>query len=129
MRKTVLMTGAVSAALAVVFGALAAHYMKTHLEPAQAASFDTAARYQMYHSLALIALGLLPAAEKSGLYKSAYYLFLLGMIFFSGSIYVLSTRSITGLEVSWLGPVTPLGGLLFISGWLSMAYHVYRSVK
>jgi uncharacterized membrane protein YgdD (TMEM256/DUF423 family) len=120
--KSNLSFAAISMAIAVVFGALAAHLLQQWLPPEKIDSFQTGVRYQIIHSLAIFILVLL----QSGGYKirkSNFLLFKLGIILFSGSIYLLSTTLIHGLEfIRFLGPVTPLGGLCFISGWIILAF-------
>jgi uncharacterized membrane protein YgdD (TMEM256/DUF423 family) len=107
--------GAVLAALAVTAGAFGAHALRARLSPAYLATFETAARYQMYHALALIAVGLL--AERGITRGSmAGWLFLAGIVLFSGSLYLLT---LSGLR--WMGAVTPVGGVAFIAGWVALA--------
>ncbi len=127
MNRFFLATGSALAALAVVFGAFGAHALKARLAAEQLQVFETGVKYQMYHALALVFLGIIfekfnsPAAAYSG------YLFLAGILFFSGSLYLLSTKSLLGIE-SWnfLGPITPLGGLCFIAGWGLLLYAVIK---
>ena len=115
-------TASVLGGMAVVFGAFGAHYLKSALTPEMLQAFETGVRYQFYHALAIAICGLVFQNNPSGSVRLAARLFLAGIICFSGSIYLLSTRSLTGLEfLAWLGPVTPLGGLLFIAGWISLA--------
>lgn len=117
-------TGAILALIAVAAGAFAAHGLKTILDGYQLGIFETAARYQMYHAIALIAVGAL--ASRPGYparwLKLASLAFLLGVALFSGSLYALALSGI-----GWLGAVTPLGGLLFICGWLALAVAALKS--
>ena len=119
MQKTAILSGILLAAAAVILGAFGAHALKTRLEPDQLQVFETAVRYQMYHAFALILLGI--SFDKLNVSVASYsaWLFLAGIFFFSGSLYLLACKSIAGIE-HWrfLGPVTPLGGLCFISGWI-----------
>lgn len=105
-------------ALAVGLGALGAHFLKAELSVDSLASFETGVRYHFFHGLALMVVLCLPLPYKS--IKGAWLAMAVGMIMFSFSIYGLSTCSLFGLEGSmrWLGPVTPLGGVLLISSWL-----------
>lgn len=98
-------------------GAFAAHGLGAILDNYRLALFETAARYQMYHALALLIVGLLSAMPQISRHKLklAAGAFILGIILFSGSLYLLA---LSGL--SWLGAVTPLGGILFLGGWLAM---------
>ncbi len=128
MQKRFLVYSGFSGAIAVALGALGAHFLKTKvaagvltLDNLQA--FETAARYQMYHSIALIAVALLTEKIKNNLLPKAGYCFMIGIVLFSGSVYLLSTASLIGLsDVHWLGPITPIGGLFFITGWLLLAF-------
>jgi len=123
MQKFFLVVGALLAAFAVIFGAFGAHALKAKLEPSQLQVFETAVRYQMYHSLALILVGIL--FEKFNSTSTVYsgYLFMVGILFFSGSLYLLSMKNLLGIESwNWLGPVTPLGGLSFIAGWIMLMF-------
>ncbi len=109
--------GAASAALSVVAGAFGAHALSGRLEAALLSAFETGARYQMYHALALIAAGLLPRAAPPGraarFFDAGAVCFVTGTVLFSGSLYALA---LTGLRA--LGAVTPFGGLLLILGWI-----------
>lgn len=127
MQKRLLPLGGFLGALSVILGALAAHGLKSKLETgliteSNLQAFDTAARYQMYHSLALLAMAFLIEKFHLKLITAAAYCFVIGIILFSGSIYILSTSKLLGLEhVHWLGPVTPIGGLFFVFGWIFIA--------
>jgi uncharacterized membrane protein YgdD (TMEM256/DUF423 family) len=115
--RWVLSAGAGFALLAVVLGAFAAHGLKAVLDAQQLALFETASRYQMYHALALLVVGVMSihAQFSRRMLKFAALAFILGIILFSGSLYLLAL-----LGVSWLGAITPLGGIAFLSGWLLM---------
>lgn len=113
-QKLSLQIGALLAGLAVVIGAFGAHALKVTLaETGYGETYELAVRYQFYHSFALLVTGLLMNYFPSQLFKYAGLSFLLGVIFFSGSLYVLS---LTGIKV--LGAITPIGGLCFIAGWI-----------
>lgn len=102
---------------AVVLGAFGAHALKARLEPAALAIFETASQYHFYHSLALLAVGLVALSQpQAGLLRFSGWLFFAGILVFSGSLYVLSVSG-----VRWLGAITPLGGLSFIAGWACLA--------
>lgn len=110
---------AISGALAVILGAFGAHSLKGSLTAEQLQVYETGVRYQFYHTLAILMSGLLLRSYGSGLFKTAGYFFLAGIVCFSGSLYLLSTRAILGIEDwAFLGPVTPVGGLFFICGWI-----------
>ena len=106
--------GAALAGLSVVAGAFGARALKSKLTPELLTIFETAARYQMYHALGLIMVAVVN--EGSILITIAGWLFLGGIIIFSGSLYILS---LTGIR--WLGAITPIGGLAFIIGWACLA--------
>jgi uncharacterized membrane protein YgdD (TMEM256/DUF423 family) len=114
--------GSVFALLAVAAGAFGAHALRVRLAPDQLTIFETAARYQMYHALALLAVGWAAAQWPSALTTAAGWLFCGGIILFSGSLYLLT---LTG--VRWLGAVTPIGGLAFLLGWGCLALAAARA--
>lgn len=96
-------------------GAFGAHALRTRLTPADLATFETAARYQMYHALALLAVGWLVERGHARA-VAAGWCFLAGTLLFSGSLYLL-----TLCGIRWMGAVTPLGGVAFIAGWVTLA--------
>lgn len=105
--------GALFAGLAVGLGAIAAHGMKEHFAAGEMQTFETGVRYQMYHGLALLACGALAAAGVR--VNVAAWSFAAGTVCFSGSLYGLVLGG-----PRWLGPVTPIGGVLFLVGWLAL---------
>ncbi|RIK91852.1 MAG: DUF423 domain-containing protein [Proteobacteria bacterium] len=107
---------AVIGALGVVAGAFGAHALRARLEPAQLAAWQTAVHYQLFHAVALLALGLHASATGRPL-GAAPWLFVFGIALFSGSIYGLSLGG-----PRWLGPVTPVGGLALIAGWVALLW-------
>ncbi len=113
--------GALLACLAVAAGAFGAHALRGRLTPDLLDAFETAARYQMYHALGLLAVAWVGDRWRSAASAAAGGLFLAGIVFFSGSLYLLS---LTGTR--WLGAVTPLGGVALLLGWLALAWAVYR---
>jgi uncharacterized membrane protein YgdD (TMEM256/DUF423 family) len=116
-----LIFASLSMALAVSLGALAAHALQSWLSPEKIASFQTAVRYQIIHSLAIFILAILSTREIK-IPSYLFVLFKLGIVLFSGSIYALSTLPIHNIEFfKFLGPVTPIGGLCFIAGWIALA--------
>jgi uncharacterized membrane protein YgdD (TMEM256/DUF423 family) len=126
MRKWIAFAAS-SAAIAVILGALGAHALKTVLPEAQLASFETAVRYHIYHTLAIILTAIIGLQLKASL-QVTLWLFALGILLFSGSIYLLATIPLHGLEeLRALGPVTPIGGVLLIAGWVSLAVTSMRS--
>lgn len=109
-----LVTGAIFGLIPVILGAFAAHGLKETLSEASLNSFETGVRFQMYHAFLMLILGII-ITEKDN--KLLFYLFLLGTILFSGSIYLLSTTAVTGVDFSAIALVTPIGGGLLIVGW------------
>ena len=114
--------GAVLAGLGVAAGAFGAHGLRARLTPDMLAIFETAVRYQMYHALALLAVGWASARWPESGVALAGWLFVAGIVVFSGSLYVLA---LTGTR--WLGAVTPFGGLAFFVGWATLAWTAWRS--
>lgn len=114
--------GAVNAFLSVAAGAFGAHGLKARLPPELLTIFETGARYHMYHSLGLIAIGLVAQARPSPLLSGAGWAMLAGILLFSGSLYALA---LTGVRA--LGAITPIGGLGFLVGWALLAVAVWRS--
>ncbi|MVN21949.1 DUF423 domain-containing protein [Mucilaginibacter arboris] len=120
MNKQIIITAAIYGVLAVITGAFGAHALKSKLEPAQLEVWHTAVQYQFYHVFALLFLSTLNPAGNN-LLAWSYYFFALGILLFSGSLYLLACRNLLGLDwLRFLGPVTPLGGLFFILGWLTL---------
>ena len=122
--KNWIIIGAFLAAVAVLFGAFGAHLLKSRLPTEYLNTFETGVRYQMYHCLALLVVGF-AAPISSATKKWTFRFFLFGIIFFSGSIYLLALKEVLPFDVSFLGPITPIGGLFFIVGWLWLARGLY----
>lgn len=110
--------------IAVAGGAFGAHALKDRLEADDLATFEVAVRYQMYHALALLAVAWVSSVRPSRLATAAGIFMVLGIILFSGSLYGL-----TLLQWRWLGPITPIGGVAFLMGWLLLALAACRSAK
>ena len=122
MAKLFISLAAFSGMLAVVFGAFGAHALKNRLDDYALGVFQTAVQYHFYHSLALLAVGVIALSQpQTVLLKSSGWLFLLGVVIFSGSLYVLSLSG-----VKWLGAITPLGGLAFIAGWACLIASAWK---
>ncbi|MBU6343224.1 MAG: DUF423 domain-containing protein [Bacteroidetes bacterium] len=120
--QTFRLTG-ILGALTVAMGALGAHQFKKMVGEEAISVYETGIYYQFFHVLALAFLGLaqqqFPAVRALNTVK---WLWLTGIICFSGSIYLLALRSLIPFSVSWAGPITPLGGVCFIAGWIALAY-------
>jgi uncharacterized membrane protein YgdD (TMEM256/DUF423 family) len=121
MERTFALIGSLMAMMAVVLGAFGAHALRGRLSPPDLVTFETGVRYQMYHALALLAVAWAVSRWPSGASTAAGWLFVVGVVVFSGSLYVLV---LTGQR--WLGAVTPLGGLAMICGWACLAWAVFR---
>lgn len=126
MKTTLFITGAFFMATAIAMGAMGAHYLGKHLDAGQLQSYETGVRYMVYHALAMLVLSQLPWLKPAAL-KLVYILMLVGIIFFSFSIFLLATRPLHGWNVGFLGPFTPVGGLLLLISWailiVKVAFH------
>ena len=123
MDKKILLAAAFLGITAIILGAFGAHALKKVLSVEQLQSFEVGVRYQMYHALFLLFIGVFAFLnEKERLL--IFWLTILGVLFFSGSIYLLATNGITNLKTKFLGPVTPIGGLLLISAWGYLFYAI-----
>jgi uncharacterized membrane protein YgdD (TMEM256/DUF423 family) len=121
MQRIFLAFSGISGFMAVLLGALAAHSLKNSLSAEHLSSFETAAKYQIYHSLALTGIVFLSDKFNNKYLKLSGYFFITGILLFSGSIYILSTTEVTGFtNISWLGPVTPIGGMCLLAGWINI---------
>jgi uncharacterized membrane protein YgdD (TMEM256/DUF423 family) len=114
--RSFIVLGALLAFVAVAAGAFGAHALSTRLAPDRLAIYETAARYQMYHALAIVAVGLAAMHWSSSLLSAAGWAFGAGVLIFCGTLYALAFDA-----PRWLGAVTPLGGLAFLAGWALLA--------
>lgn len=106
------------AAITIIIGALGAHFLKSILDATELNSIETAVRYQMYHAFAIMFLVLLATKAKPSTINTLLYVFIVGIICFSGSIYVFTLLSILNINVpSFVRLITPIGGLLLVTGW------------
>jgi uncharacterized membrane protein YgdD (TMEM256/DUF423 family) len=124
MDRVFITIGALSGFLAVGAGAFGAHALRERLPADMLQVFQTAVTYQMYHALALVGVGMLLARfsiDGSVWLTAAGWLFVVGTALFSGSLYLLSLSGTT-----WLGAITPLGGVAFLLGWLVVAMGIWR---
>lgn len=119
MNKKILVTGAVLGIIGIILGAFAAHGLKVLISEQSLRSFETGVRYQMYHAFLFLILGSVNVIKEKPK-KTIYILALIGVLLFSGSIYGLSTNTLTNLDFNKIALVTPLGGLLLIMSWLIM---------
>jgi uncharacterized membrane protein YgdD (TMEM256/DUF423 family) len=117
-----IVAGAVNGFISVAAGAFGAHALKARLSPEALTTFETGARYQMYHAVALVLVGLFLQRQAASLANTAGWAFLIGIVLFSGSLYALA---LTGVRT--LGAITPLGGLAFLCGWVLFALAAART--
>lgn len=117
--KKLLVIGSILGASAVILGAFGAHALKTILTESQLESYQTGVHYQIIHAIVIIIIGILYHLTKNRNFITAANLMFAGVMFFSFSIYLLSLRDFLGMpQLSFLGPVTPIGGILMIIGWI-----------
>lgn len=127
MNKRIILTAAFFGAWAVILGAFGAHGLEGKISAQSLSNWHTAVQYQFYHTLALLFLSTFSRARISFI-NAAYVAFILGIFFFSGSLYLLSTRTLTGIGfIHLIGPITPLGGLSFIVGWICLFFAALRN--
>lgn len=126
--RALLSAAALFGGSAVLLGAFGAHGLKGRLSPEALQVFETGVRYQMYHALALVAAAWMADRVGGALPLAAGVSFATGVLLFSGSLYLLATRALTGTASwTWLGPVTPLGGLCFFAGWVVLGLAALRA--
>lgn len=122
MTKVFWLVGCMLALLAVATGAFGAHVLQDRLPPDRLNIFEIAARYQMYHALALLAVAWATSQWTSGPWTAAAgWLFVAGVFFFSGSLYILALT-----DIRWMGAIAPIGGASFIAGWACLAMAAWR---
>ena len=125
MDRKIIATAAILGMTSVVLGAFGAHALKDLLEADKIVTFETGVRYQMYHALLLLFVGatnILSAKAK----KTIFYLCLIGVLLFSGSIYLLATDSLNSINFKAIGFITPIGGLLLIVAWIVLFVDILR---
>ncbi|MBB6272232.1 uncharacterized membrane protein YgdD (TMEM256/DUF423 family) [Pedobacter cryoconitis] len=127
MNRRIILTASFFGALAVILGAFGAHGLKSVLSADQLTIWAKGVEYQFYHTFALLFLSTF-ARFRNKLVDLAYYCFTVGILFFSGSLYLLATREV--LQLSWInivGPITPLGGLLLVTGWIFLFFAALKN--
>ena len=127
MNNKLISIAALLAFLAVALGALSAHTLNELLTTEKLNSFETGVKYQFYHSLALLIIGL--NANKLNATALIGKFMLIGIVFFSFSIYLLSLQELIGINLSRLGPITPIGGLLLMISWLILIFKNYKKTQ
>ena len=126
MNKKILVTGAIVGIIGIVLGAFAAHGLEKLVDAEAIKSFETGVRYQIYHALLLLILGgtsFITGKRK----KVMFYLIVIGLIFFSGSIYGLATNDLSSFDFKSIAMITPVGGLLLILAWVVMLIDLLKS--
>jgi uncharacterized membrane protein YgdD (TMEM256/DUF423 family) len=127
MHKIFLILGTVLGGLAVALGAFGAHGLKKLVAPETIATYQTGVHYQMYHALALILLGILTERTANSFLNYSGLMFLGGVVFFSGSLYlIVSMQAMNKAIPTYIGIITPVGGLLFIIGWILLLLGIIR---
>jgi uncharacterized membrane protein YgdD (TMEM256/DUF423 family) len=127
MQKVILLIGTVLAGLSVALGAFGAHGLKKMVDPETVANYQTGVQYQMYHALALLILGVLLGRAASSLAHYAGFFFIGGVVFFSGSLYLMaSLKAMDKAVPKAVFIATPIGGLLFILGWILFLIYLLR---
>lgn len=119
MNKKILVAGCLLGVIAIILGAFGAHGLKPKISPEGLQTFETGVKYQMYHALFLLFLGT-NSFLKNTTRNTIFYLVVVGVVFFSGSIYGLATNELSPIDFRRIGFVTPVGGLLLIMAWLVM---------
>jgi uncharacterized membrane protein YgdD (TMEM256/DUF423 family) len=133
MQRKLILFGAAFMAVAVILGAMGAHALdeapSVIVSDDQLNSFETGVRYQVYHAFALLLLAVLYTKLQERLARISVWLFIIGTLLFSGSIYFLAMKNLLGIEslAPVLGPITPLGGICLISGWILIFLAAYKT--
>lgn len=128
MERKITSVGAFMGILAIILGAFGAHALKEQLSVDQLTAFETGVKYQMYHALFLLFLGgntLLDEKAK----KTVFQFVIFGVIFFSGSIYLLTTKAVTGVDFKFIRVVTPIGGALLILAWSILFWNIWKAKR
>ena len=125
MERKITSVAAFMGMTAIILGAFGAHALKKQLSIEQLESFETGVKYQMYHALFLLFLGMNTFLNEK-VKKAVFQLVIFGVFFFSGSIYLLTTKAITGVDFKFIGIVTPIGGVLLIMAWSVLFWNVWR---
>ncbi len=121
--RTFIALGSINAALAVILGAFGAHALKARISPEMLSVYHTASQYHFYHALGMLLIGALASQFRTpGALQLSGFLMLAGIVLFSGSLYILAVTGVT-----WLGAITPLGGVAFIAAWVVLGYAALRA--
>ena len=125
MNKKITATGAAFGAIAIILGAFGAHALKKVLTIEELSTFETGVKYQMYHALFLLFVGMMGFIPEKAK-QIIFYLVTTGVVFFSGSIYLLATKSLTSIDFKIIGIATPIGGFLLILGWSCLFVNILK---
>ena len=128
MERKITSVAALIGITAIILGAFGAHALKKQLSVEQLGSFETGVKYQMYHALFLLFLGMNTFLNEK-VKKTVFQLVIFGVFFFSGSIYLLTTKAITGVDFKFIGIVTPIGGVLLMMAWSFLFWNVWRAKR
>jgi len=128
MERKITSVAALMGITAIILGAFGAHALKKQLSVEQLESFETGVKYQMYHALFLLFLGMNTFLNEK-VKKMVFQLVIFGVFFFSGSIYLLTTKAITGVDFKFIGIVTPIGGVLLMMAWSFLFWNVWRAKR
>lgn len=128
MERKITSVAALMGITAIILGAFGAHALKKQLSVEQLGSFETGVKYQMYHALFLLFLGMNTFLNEK-VKKTVFQLVIFGVFFFSGSIYLLTTKAITGVDFKFIGILTPIGGVLLIMAWSVLFWNVWRAKR
>lgn len=126
MRKTFLRLGSLMALLAVALGAFGAHTLEDILSTSDLNAYEIGVRYQFYHALGVLAVGIIMYFRKTPMLARAGWLFIGGVALFSGSLYLLSVSDILNIPRYFLGPITPIGGIMLMLGWAALIWSTFE---
>ena len=130
MHRGYLTTAFILAAVTVALGAFGAHKLEGAVTEKAVKTFETAVRYQFYHVIALAIAGMLYKSYRNKWIRTAGLFFMLGIFLFSGSLYLLTvSMAIESADFKWVGPITPIGGVFFILGWIYLAVGIRNNKK
>jgi len=125
MERKIISVAALTGMTAIILGAFGAHALKKYLTIEELNTFETGVKYQMYHALFLLFLGVNSLLDEKAK-KTIFRLIILGVIFFSGSIYLLATQTITDINFKLIGVITPIGGILLIVAWSILFWNILK---
>jgi uncharacterized membrane protein YgdD (TMEM256/DUF423 family) len=128
MERKITSVAVILGIMAIILGAFGAHALKKQLTAEELVTFETGVKYQMYHALFLLFLGLTTLVNEKRK-KTIFQLVIFGVIFFSGSIYLLATKTITGIDFKPMGILTPIGGALLILGWTVLLWQILKDKR